>query len=180
MDDADILVGQHHGILLGIGKGSIDFRMSVVVMARQVQRLFVEWCRDSAVHFVGHGQFDGFLDVLEGCIATLCLYLSEFKGRKVHTFQVDDVDGAVFELGIADATDGIDLQIETKQLDGLAHDGSIARNNGTAFGVGLLAIESTNGNLRANACRVAHGDGKDGKSTLGSFRRGGIKCYVIH
>ena len=41
MDDADILVCEHHGIFLGVGKGGIDLRMSVIVMPSKIQCFFV-------------------------------------------------------------------------------------------------------------------------------------------
>ena len=158
MDDADILVGQHHGILLGVGKRGIDFRMSVVMVTSQVQRFLVERCCHRTVHLVSHGQFNGLPYILEGGIITLGLHLAELEGGKIDTFQVNNVDGAVFELSILHVLDGINLQVKAKQLNGLAHDGSIACNDGTTLLVSLFSVQGTYRYLRTYACGVAHGD----------------------
>ena len=58
--------------------------MSVVVVTGQVQRLLVQRSRHGAVHLISHCQFDGFLDILEGGVATLGLYLAELEGGEVN------------------------------------------------------------------------------------------------
>ena len=83
--------------------------MSVIVMASQIQCLLVQWCRYGSVHLVGHGQFDGLFDILEGGITALCLYLAELKGFEIDALQVEHVDGAKFKARILDILDGIDL-----------------------------------------------------------------------
>ena len=128
-------------------------------MARKVQCFLVQWCRYGAIYFVGHCQFNGLLDILEGGIATLGLHLAELKGGEVDTLQVNDVDGAVLELGVLHILDGIHLQVEAQQLDGLLHNGSVASNNGAALLVSLFAVQGANGYLRTYACGVAHCDG---------------------
>ena len=71
MDDANIFISQHHSILFRIREGGINLRMSIVMVARQIQRLLVQWGSHSTIHLVSYRQFDGFLDVLESGIATL-------------------------------------------------------------------------------------------------------------
>ena len=159
VNDADVLVGQHHGILLRIGEGGINFRMSVEVMACQVQRLFVQRCCHGAVHFVGHRQFNGLPDVLEGCIAALGLYLSELEAADVDTLHVEDINSSILEAGVLNAADSVDLQVEAQQLYGLLHNGSVARHYRTAFLVSFLTVQGVHRYLRSYACRVAHGDG---------------------
>ena len=159
MDDADVFVGQHHGVLLGVGEGGVNLGMTVVVMTSQIERLLVQRGCNGAVHLVCHGQFDGFLDVLEGGIATLGLHLAELEGGEVDTLQVDDVDGAEFKFGLLHVLDGVDLQVEAQQTDGLSDDGSVAGDDGAALLVGFFSIEGAHGDFRSDAGGVAHGDG---------------------
>ena len=77
---------------------------------------------------------------MEGGIAALGLHLAELEGGEVDTLQVDDVDGAVLELGIFHMADGIHLQVEAQQFDGLLHNGSVASNNGATLLVSLFAV----------------------------------------
>ena len=133
--------------------------MSIVMVARQIQRLLVQWGSHSTIHLVSHRQFDGFLDVLESGIATLGLNLAELEGGKVDALQVIDVDGTIFKLGLFDTADGMNLQVEAKQLDSFLHDGCIACNQWAALLVSLFAVQGANGNLRTNTCWVAHRDG---------------------
>ena len=117
VDDAYVLVGQHHGVLLRMREGGVYLGMAVVVVTGQVQRFLVQGGCHGAVHLVGHGQLDGFLDILEGGIATLRLYLAELEGREVYALHVIDVDGAMLEAGVLDTLYGVDLEVEAKQLD---------------------------------------------------------------
>ena len=133
--------------------------MSVVVMPGQIQRLLIQRSRHGTIHLVSHRQLDGLLDILEGGVATLGLYLAELKRREVDALQVNDIDGAVLELGVLDALDGVDLQVEAQQLNGLLHNSGIASNNGLALLVSLFSVQGANGNLRTDACGVAHRDG---------------------
>ena len=112
MDDTDVLVGEHHGIFLGVGEGSIDLRMSVVVMSGKVQCLFVQGSRDGTVHLICHGKVYRLLDILEGSVAALWLYLTELEGGEVDTLQVVDINSTVLKLGVFDTLYGIHLQVE--------------------------------------------------------------------
>ena len=159
MDDADILIGQHHRIFLGIREGGVNLCMTIVVVSCQIEGFLVQGSRHGTVYLIGHGQFDGFLDVLESGITTLWLYLTKLKRREVDALQVNDVDSAVFELSLLDTIDSIDFQVEAKQLNGLLHNGGIARDHRAALLVSLFSVQGAHRNLRTNACGVAHGDG---------------------
>ena len=159
MDDADVLVGQHHGVLLGVGEGGIYLGVAVVVVTSQVEGFLVKRGGDGAVDLVGHGEFDGLLDVLEGGVAALGLYLSEAEGLVIDDGDVDDVDGAVFKLGVLDLGDGVDLKGESKQANCLAQYLGVAGDEGAALLVGFGAVQGADGNLGSDACGVAHGDG---------------------
>ena len=109
MDDADVLVGKHHGIFLCIGEGGVDLRMSVIMMSCKIQRLFVQGCCHRTVYLIRHGEVYRFLDILEGGIATLWLYLTELKSGEVDTLQVIDINSAILKLGVLDTLYGIHL-----------------------------------------------------------------------
>ena len=130
--------------------------MTIVVMACQVQRLLVERGSDSTVHLVGHGQFDGLLDVLESSVTTLWLYLAELKSSEVDALHVKHVDSAVFEPCVVDAADSVDGKAETKQRHGLLHNDGIAADEGAALLVCLFPVQGANGNLWSDAGGVAH------------------------
>ena len=115
VDDADILVGKHHGILLSAGEGGIDFRVAVVVMAGKIESLLVQRGGDSAVDIAVHGQFDSLANILEGGIATLRLHLAETERRQVDAVQVEDIYCSVFKTGVTDIGDGIYLKRKAKQ-----------------------------------------------------------------
>ena len=112
VDDADVLVGQHHRILLRTCKRGVYLCMSVVVVTSQVQRFLVQRSCHGTIHLVGHSQFDGFLDILEGGMTTLWLHLAKLKGREIDALQVEHVDGAKLKSGILDVLHGIHLQVE--------------------------------------------------------------------
>ena len=88
MDDADILISEHHRIFLRICEGSVDFCMSIVVVTSQIQRLFVQRGSHSTIYLVSHRQFDRLFDILEGSVTTLGLHLAELECREVYTLQI--------------------------------------------------------------------------------------------
>ena len=109
MDDTDILVRQHHRILLRSREGGIDLCMTVIMVSCKVQSLFVEGGGHRTVHLLSHGEVDGLLDILEGSIATLWLYLAELEGGEVDTLHIIDIDGTILKLSVLHALYGIHL-----------------------------------------------------------------------
>ena len=85
--------------------------MAIKVMTCQVQCFLVQRGGDGAIDLVSHGQLYRLLDILEGSIAALCLYLAKLKGAHIYTLQVIDINGTKLKLGILHALHGMDLQV---------------------------------------------------------------------
>ena len=111
MDDADSIIGKHHSIFLGMCKRCVNLGMAIKVMTCQVQCFLVQRGGDGAIDLVSHGQLYRLLDILEGSIAALCLYLAKLKGAHIYTLQVIDINGTKLKLGILHALHGMDLQV---------------------------------------------------------------------
>src|SRR5690606_36343206 len=64
MDDPEMLFRQHHGVLAGMGILGVYFRMSCKLVARHIQRLFMDRSGNRSVNLPAQSQlnvlFNGF------------------------------------------------------------------------------------------------------------------------
>ena len=126
-----------------------------------VQRLLVERSCHRTVHFIVHGQFDGFDNRHKSRMSALWRYHTWGECIHVDAVEVEHINGTQFKLCFIHTLYAIDFQVEAHLLHGPFHHVGITCHQRTAFVVGFLHVERLHDNLRSNACRVAHGNGKN-------------------
>ena len=75
---------------------------------------------------------------MEGCIAALHLHLAPFEGIQIDETKVEDIGNAWRELCILDVMDGIECQVEVKQVDGFLHDTGVTDNEWATSAVNFV------------------------------------------
>ena len=127
------LIGQQHRIFLGSRVMGINLGVTVEIMSGLMQGFFVEGCCHGSVHFVGHGQFDGFDDGNEGGMSALHLYNARLERVHVDAFKVDDIHDALFETGFRYFLDSAYLDVVAQFLGSPLHHFGVARDQRTAL-----------------------------------------------
>ena len=171
MDHPQLLVGQHHGVFGGLGIVGVDFRVAAVVVVRHVDGFLAQGVGDRGVHLSGHGQLDNLLYILESRLAAQGggpqakgLGILRVAGNVggFQQAQVKHVDDAVFIVCLADSLDAPDFHVDAGDLFGnlqsVLHGADIAHNQRAAAPVEIGVVHGADGNLRAVAKGIAHGN----------------------
>lgn len=139
--------------------------MAGVDVACGVQGLLVERCGADGVHLSCHGEFGGTLDVRVRGVARDRRQLApgQVGGEQA---EVDHVDAAGGELGVARAVDGGHLAVQAEDPGGLAQPLRVADDHRAAAGQDGIVEQGRDDDLGADAGTVAHGDGDEGEGVL--------------
>ena len=176
VDHSQVLVGQHHGVLAGVGVVGVDLSVAGVMVAGHVDGFLAQGIGDGGVDLTGHGQLDDLHHVLEGRLAaqsggTQAERLGIF-GVAGNVLRLDDahivhVDDAVAELCLCHRLDGTDLQADAgylfRHLGGILHAGGVAHHQRTAALIDPFVGQGLDGDLRAVAKGITHGNSKNRK-----------------
>ena len=152
-------VSQQHGIFLSAGKGSIYFRVTVIIMSCQMDRLLIQWCCTGTVHLILHCQINGLTDIKERSIATLLLYFTPTEVRLINSVKIINIGCSESKNGFCNIMNGMNLQIQMQKVGSLLHNLGISHHNRSAQFVSFLARKHSRTDLRSDTGRVTHGDG---------------------
>ena len=175
MDHPQVVVGQHHGVLFGVGVGGVDLGVAVemgvpvrvgaaVRLQGLVHGLFVQGVGAGGVHLAGHGQLDHLFDTLERRVASRHAHLAQLKGGCIgDQLHVQHVDGAGGEQGVGHLFTAVDPDVRpAHKAFGLLQHFGVAHHDGAAAVVNIPVGQRLDGDLGAVAGRVAHGDANNG------------------
>ena len=175
MHHAQVVMCQHHGVLLGVGVGSVDLGVAVkvgvtvrlfavVVLQCLVHGFLVQGVGAGGIHLTRHGQLNDLFHALEGCVAALHADLCYLELADVlDQIQMQHVDGAGGEQGIRHLLAAVDDDVlAANELLGLLHHLHIAHHNGAAVAVLLRVSQSLDGDLRAGTGGIAHSNTDNG------------------
>ena len=132
-----ILVGQQHGVFLGVGEGGVNFGVTIEHMTALVKSRLVQGGGNRAVYLMVHGQVDGGLYRQESGMTALGLLFAELETAHVHAGDVVYVDGALCEFSFLHTVDDVDSKWKTQMVDDIPNHSAVARYKGTAHGVYL-------------------------------------------
>ena len=174
VDHAQVVVGQHHGVLLGVGVGGVNLGvavemgvavrlLAVIVFQSLVHGFLVQGVGAGSIHLTGHGKLDDLLDALEGCVAALHAHLCHLELVDVlDEVEVQHVDGSGGEQSIRHLVAAVDDDVLTaNELPGPLEHLHVAHNDGAAVGILLRICQSLDGDLRAGAGGIAHRNAND-------------------
>ena len=174
VDHAQVVVGQHHGVLLGVGVGGINLGvavemgvavrlLAVIVFQSLVHGFLVQGVGAGSVHLAGHGQLDDLLDTLESGVTALHAHLCHLELVDVlDEVEVQHVDGPGGEQGIRHLVAAVDDDVLTaNELPGPLEHLHVAHNDGAAVGILLRICQSLDGDFRAGAGGIAHRNAND-------------------
>ena len=168
MHHAEVVVGEHHRVLLGMRVGGVDLGVPVEVHTlgrkREVHGLLVERIGDRGVDLAVHGKLDDLLDALEGGVSALGGHLADLELLYVgDEVKLVDIDGTRLKLRFFHGKDRVDydLGMAHEALGLLEHLG-VAHHDGAAAVVQCGVGKRLDGDLGAVAGRITHGDANDG------------------
>ena len=165
MDDAELPIRadaarEQHRVFRCVRVLGEDFRVATVVVARQVERLFVDGRRDDGVHFFIQREGDAFLDVAEANIAAEGGDFFILPAVRLEEVPIDVVDRAIFAFCLDRLLDLMQLQIEVAKTDGVFEGRFVADDDGDGVLVDVRLGEGLDTDFRADASGVAHRDGE--------------------
>ena len=176
MDHPQILMGQHHGVLGRVGIVRIDLGMTGIVVSGHIDGLLAQRIGDRGIDLVGHSQLNDLDNILEG---RLTAQLSDTQAERLRArrvtgnvalldeSQIVHVDDAVAELCLCHRLDGADLQADAgylfRHLGGILHAGGVAHHQRTAALIDPFVGQGLDGDLRAVAKGITHGNSKNRK-----------------
>ena len=135
--------------------------MADVVNMSRFQGLLVDRRRRQGVHFLSHGQVNGFFDVFKSGAAGQRLHFTDLQLFDIHIVQVDNVDHAKFILAILRIFHTMDAQLNTAEGHSLLQHGHIANHQGTAGFVDFGKVQGFHNNFRTHAGGIAHRHGNN-------------------
>ena len=176
MDNAQVLVSQHHCIFIRAGKFGIDLGVARKVVARHIDGVLAEGVGNGGIYLVGHCHIyhpsyiaEGSLAAqlggaqtkgLGGAIAGIGYAL---HGNKSH---IQHIYGAGNEFSLMNCADGIEAQLLAPQLfihlQGIAHAAHIANDQRAAALVDARICQSLYGNFGAVSKGITHGNANNG------------------
>ena len=102
-------MGQHHSIVFGSSQIGIDFCMSGIMMASQVDGFFVKCIGNSSVNFSFHGQLNHLGNIAEGSVTAFCGYLAALQLGGVNQPHIENINGSKAKEGIRDILNPMNL-----------------------------------------------------------------------
>ena len=169
-----ILVSQHHGVLAGAGVLGVDLGVTGVVMAGHVDGFLAQGVGDGGVHLSLHGQVNDLHHIPEGSLAAQGggaqpegLRMLRIAGDvlRLHDAQVVHVDDTVLKISFLHRVDGANPHVDAgNRLDGLHrvfHAAEVADHQRTAPVIDRFVRQSLDGDLRAVAEGIAHGNAQN-------------------
>ena len=91
-----VIVCQHHGVLVRPGVMGIDLSMPVEMMSGKIHGLLVQCVRNGSVYLSRHSQLDDLFHTLKSSISTHGIYLTIGKPVPVHQLQMQHIYGTEF------------------------------------------------------------------------------------
>ena len=91
-----VIVCQHHGVLVRSGVMGIDLGMPVEMVSGKIHGLLVQRVRNGSVHLARHSQLDDLFHALKRGISTHGIHLAIGKSVPVHQLQMQHIYGTEF------------------------------------------------------------------------------------
>lgn len=120
-------MGQHHGVLGGVGVVGVNLRVAGVVVAGHVDGLLAQGVGNGSVHLAGLGQLNHLHHILESRLTAQGrgaqakrLGVGAVAGDilRLDKAQIIDVDDAVLKARLADRVNGPHLHVDAGDLPG--------------------------------------------------------------
>ena len=175
VNDPQIMMHQHHGIFFRVRVGGVDLGMavkmgiaigsfSVIKFQRLIQGFLIQGICAGGVHLTGHCQLDNLFYTLECGIAALHTHLCQLELVDIFDqVQMQHINGAGGEQRIADFLAAVDHDIfPANKLFGLFKHFDVTHNDGAAVRVLFGICQRLDGDFRAGARGIAHGNANDG------------------
>ena len=174
VDDAKILVREHHGVFIGMGEMCVYFGVAGEVMPGHVDGFLAQGVRDGRVHLAGERQLDHPLYILKRRLAAerRCAEPEGFgilrpAGDVLRFYDAETqyIDRAGDELRVRRTLHGADADIRPHPpvvyRRSIFHRGGVADDKRAAALIDRRVRESAHRDLRAVAERIAHRDAED-------------------
>src|SRR5438128_7988226 len=130
MDHAQLLRGQHHGEVVGIGELRQDLGMAWENVAALVQRLLVERRGADRVDFTCLGELDSPLYETEGRIARRGRDLAKRQVRRQQINKIYAIDRAEVEARLARVLNAVNRQVAMDDAVGAFEESGITDHQG--------------------------------------------------
>ena len=158
MYNPQILMRQHHRIVLGMRVIRVDLRMSGIMMARQVDGFLVERVRDGRVDLSLHGQLNDLDHIGKSRLARHRGHLAALEAHDIDLLHVVYIDRARRKERLAHVRDRVDpdLSPHSDIVKCHIHHGRVPDHDRAAGLINGWIRQGENRNLRPDACRIAH------------------------
>ena len=154
-----VIVCQHHGVLVRSGVMGIDLGMPVEMVSGKIHGLLVQRVRNGSVYLARHSQLDDLFHALKSGISTHGIYLAIGKPVPVHQLQMQHIYGAEFIQSLTGSVHLMELQLRVvRHPQRIADALDVAYHQRPAPLVHRGIGQSPDGDLRTAAGGISHGD----------------------
>ena len=133
MDNAQIVMRQHHGVFLRVGVGRVNLGVTVKMVPRQIHRFLVERRRDCRVRLAVHRKLNDLDHGLKRGIARHGGNFAVFQLGHIHIVHVDDINAAILEARFRGPIYLVERQLAVRDPQSILHHAVIRRNNRAAL-----------------------------------------------
>ena len=154
----ELVMGQHHGIVLRMGEIGIDLRVAGIVKTGEVDRLLADRAGHGGVDFAGQGQVDNFFYVFEGSAARFGGGDLVPDGGRFDVLEIQNVHDTAAVEPFPGRGHGVDIQIQSRKPDGLLHHPRLRDHQGSAHLIDLRHGQGLCRDFRTDPRRIAYAD----------------------
>jgi hypothetical protein len=158
VDHPEMVVDQHHRIILRMGEIGVDLRMSGIVEPGQINGLLADGPGHGGVDLTGHGQIDHLPDVFKGGAARFGGGDLVPDGGRFDVLEIQHIQDAAPEEPLPGGGHRADLQIQPGKPDGLPHHPRFRDGQRSAHLIDLRHGQGLRRNLRSDPGRISDTD----------------------
>ena len=158
MDHPELVVDQHHRIVLRMGEIGVDLRVSGIMETGQVDGLLADGSGHGGVDLAGQGQVDHLLHVFKGGAARFGGGDLVPDGGRLDVLEIQHIQDAAPVEPLPGGGHRADLEIQSGKPDGLPHHPRLRDGQGSANLIDLRHGQGLRRDFRSDPRRIAHTD----------------------